>query len=51
MSNRRTSVHSLSELVKDGTNGLVFNSAEQLAKQLEVRATSHYLGLRFPNHR
>ncbi|EIM92116.1 beta-1,4-mannosyltransferase [Stereum hirsutum FP-91666 SS1] len=26
----------LSELVKDGTNGLVFNSAEQLAKQLET---------------
>lgn len=28
---------SLDELVKDGRNGLVFNNAEQLASQLEVR--------------
>lgn len=42
----RVSVHSLSELVKDGTNGLIFNSAEQLAKQLEVRITSFHLNLR-----
>lgn len=31
---------SLDELVKDGVNGLVFENAEQLAKQLEVRVSS-----------
>ena len=31
---------SLDELVKDGVNGLVFNNADQLAAQLEVRLHS-----------
>ena len=31
------SFDSLNELVKDGVNGLVFDTAEQLSSQMEVR--------------